>query len=70
MYIDFLLPKFISKILGASIFGHLAAQSPQPLHLISSTYRGFLTAVTLKFPGLPDIFLTSDNVSISILGFL
>ena len=53
-----------------SIFGHLAAQSPQPLHFVSSTYRGFLIMETIKFPAFPETFLTSDSVNNLIFGFL
>src|SRR5271157_834224 len=69
MYIDFLFPMFMSNTLGASIFGHLDAQSPHPLHLEASTYRGFFNTVTLKLPAFPVTFVTSWYVISSMLGF-
>ncbi|MBA7664395.1 hypothetical protein ES703_72456 [subsurface metagenome] len=70
MYTDFLFPKFISNRFGDSILGQRAAQSPHPLHLVSSMYRGFLTIVAVKVPELSETVFTSDKVNSSILGFL
>src|SRR3990170_5665544 len=63
----FLTPMDSSNSLGTST-GRMFTHSPQPVQADSSTYLGFLRMVTLKAPGFPDIFCTSEYVKRCILG--
>src|SRR5215471_2165133 len=62
----FLWPSCCSNSLG-TFLGHLASQSPQPVHFDWSTYRAAFLTLTLKSPAWPDTEVTSDRVCMSIL---
>src|SRR4030042_3670427 len=47
--------------------GHFDAQTPQPTHLSSSTYRGRFITLTFRFPSSPWIPSTSAQVISRIL---
>jgi len=50
--------------------GQTAAQSPQPVHLERSTYRGAFVSLTVKRPASPSTDSTVRRVRISTLGCL
>src|SRR4030065_1012701 len=58
MYIAFLLARPISNSLG-TLLGHFSRHSPQPVHIVSSTYLAFFWTFPLKLPTFPSTPTTS-----------
>ena len=44
---------FLMRPVGAFFWGHFSVHRPQPVHLVSSTYRALCRMVTVKFPTKP-----------------
>ena len=65
----FLVLSPISQSL-TTLLGHFSRHSPQPVHLVSSTYLAFLRTFTLKLPTLPSTPTTSAYVITLVFGWL
>src|SRR5512136_1441006 len=65
----FLFARPISNSL-VTLLGHFSRHSPQPVHLLSSTYLAFFRTLTLKLPALPSTPTTSAYVITFVFGWL